>query len=114
VLTTTTPLSRARASTCYPAGPARCYRQSKGKPYPKSRYCRGVPDPKIRIYDVGMKRADVDTFPCCVHLARCVLRGEWVGGGVIYNSPGGVGTATPDATPGVASDELKQHAAAMG
>jgi large subunit ribosomal protein L10e len=53
------------------AGPARCYRQSKGKPYPKSRYCRGVPDPKIRIYDVGMKRADVDTFPYCVHLARC-------------------------------------------
>jgi large subunit ribosomal protein L10e len=28
-----------------------------------------VPDPKIRIYDVGMKRADVDTFPYCVHLA---------------------------------------------
>jgi len=49
--------------------PARCYRQSKGKPYPKSRFCRGVPDPKIRIYDVGMKRADVDTFPYCVHLA---------------------------------------------
>ncbi|MEW5296744.1 MAG: hypothetical protein WDW38_007612 [Sanguina aurantia] len=49
--------------------PARCYRQSKGKPYPKSRYCRGVPDPKIRIYDVGMKRADVDQFPHCVHLA---------------------------------------------
>lgn len=48
--------------------PARCYRQSKGKPYPKSRYCRGVPDPKIRIYDVGAKRADVDTFPYCVHL----------------------------------------------
>eukprot|EP00878_Enallax_costatus_P002447 GHUV01002625.1.p1 GENE.GHUV01002625.1~~GHUV01002625.1.p1 ORF type:complete len:240 (+),score=45.71 GHUV01002625.1:31-720(+) len=48
--------------------PARCYRQSKGKPYPKSRYCRGVPDPKIRIYDVGMKRSDVDMFPHCVHL----------------------------------------------
>jgi len=28
-----------------------------------------VPDPKIRIYDVGMKRADVDSFPYCVHLA---------------------------------------------
>lgn len=53
--------------------PARCYRQSKGKPYPKSRFCRGVPDPKIRIYDAGMKRADVDTFPCCVHLARCAV-----------------------------------------
>ncbi|KAF5834482.1 ribosomal protein L10 component of cytosolic 80S ribosome and 60S large subunit [Dunaliella salina] len=49
--------------------PARCYRQQKGKPYPKSRYCRGVPDPKIRIYDAGQKRADVDLFPACVHLA---------------------------------------------
>ncbi len=49
--------------------PFRCYRQSKGKPYPKSRFCRGVPDPKIRIYDAGMKRGDVDLFPYCVHLA---------------------------------------------
>mmetsp|Transcript_14916 Transcript_14916/g.37213 ORF Transcript_14916/g.37213 Transcript_14916/m.37213 type:complete len:230 (-) Transcript_14916:233-922(-) len=49
--------------------PFRCYRQSKGKPYPKSRFCRGVPDPKIRIYDAGMKRADVEAFPYCVHLA---------------------------------------------
>ncbi|CAF2139129.1 unnamed protein product, partial [Brassica rapa] len=49
-------------------GPARCYRQIKGKPYPKSRYCRGVPDPKIRIYDVGMKKKGVDEFPFCVHL----------------------------------------------
>ncbi|KAL3334015.1 hypothetical protein AABB24_030667 [Solanum stoloniferum] len=48
--------------------PARCYRQIKNKPYPKSRFCRGVPDPKIRIYDVGMKRKGVDEFPFCVHL----------------------------------------------
>ncbi|KAG6481975.1 hypothetical protein ZIOFF_058599 [Zingiber officinale] len=48
-------------------GPARCYRQIKNKPYPKSRYCRGVPDPKIRIYDVGMKKKGVDEFPFCVH-----------------------------------------------
>jgi len=27
-----------------------------------------VPDPKIRIYDVGMKRADADVFPLCIHL----------------------------------------------
>ncbi|VFQ61542.1 unnamed protein product [Cuscuta campestris] len=40
----------------------------KNKPYPKSRYCRGVPDPKIRIYDVGMKKKGVDEFPYCVHL----------------------------------------------
>ncbi|GJY52191.1 60S ribosomal protein L10 [Tanacetum coccineum] len=49
-------------------GPARCYRQIKNKPYPKSRYCRGVPDPKIRIYAVGMKKKVVDEFPFCVHL----------------------------------------------
>lgn len=48
--------------------PARCYRYCKNKPYPKSRFCRGVPDAKLRIYDVGRKRADVDEFPYVVHL----------------------------------------------
>ncbi len=48
--------------------PARCYRYTKNKPYPKSRFCRGVPDPKIRIYDVGNKRADVTEYPACVHM----------------------------------------------
>ncbi|KAJ1381391.1 Ribosomal protein L10e [Sesbania bispinosa] len=50
--------------------PARCYRdwRIKNKPYPKSHFCRGVPDPKIRIYDVGMKKKGVDEFPFCVHL----------------------------------------------
>jgi len=48
--------------------PARCYRYIKNKPYIKSRFCRGVPDPKIRIYDVGKKRADVDEYPLAVHL----------------------------------------------
>jgi len=48
--------------------PARCYRYCKNKPYIRSRYCRGVPDPKIQIYDVGRKNADIDDFPLCVHL----------------------------------------------
>jgi len=48
--------------------PARCYRYCKNKPYPKSRYNRGVPDPKIRIFDLGRKRASVDDFPFCCHL----------------------------------------------
>ena len=48
--------------------PARCYRYCKNKPYPKSRHCRGVPDPKIRIFDLGRKKAKVDEFPLCVHL----------------------------------------------
>lgn len=44
------------------------YRYCKNKPYPKSRHCRGVPDPKIRIFDLGRKRAGVAEFPLCVHL----------------------------------------------
>eukprot|EP00753_Platysulcus_tardus_P000616 PLAT10591.1.p2 GENE.PLAT10591.1~~PLAT10591.1.p2 ORF type:complete len:209 (-),score=76.73 PLAT10591.1:143-769(-) len=48
--------------------PARCYRYCKNKPYIKSRYCRGVPDPKIRIFDVGRKRAGPDEFPFVVHM----------------------------------------------
>jgi large subunit ribosomal protein L10e len=55
-----------RAYKC--VGPARCYRYCKNKPYPKSRYCRGVPDAKIRIFDLGRKKAAADEFPFCVHL----------------------------------------------
>merc|ERR1711953_72405 len=48
--------------------PSKCYRYQKNKPYIKSRYCRGVPDPKIRIYDLGRKKVSVDDFPFCAHL----------------------------------------------
>ncbi|KAK3208080.1 hypothetical protein GRF29_96g1368384 [Pseudopithomyces chartarum] len=48
--------------------PARCYRYCKNKPYPKSRFNRGVPDPKIRIFDLGRKKANADEFPLCIHL----------------------------------------------
>merc|ERR1712224_106658 len=48
--------------------PSRCYRYQKNKPYPKSRFNRGVPDPKLRIYDVGKKKAKHDVFSTCVHL----------------------------------------------
>ena len=48
--------------------PARCYRYCKNKPYPKSRFNRGVPEPKIRIFDLGRKKASVDDFPLCIHL----------------------------------------------
>ena len=48
--------------------PARCYRYCKNKPYIKSRYCRGVPDSKIAIFDVGRKAQAVEDFPLCVHL----------------------------------------------
>merc|ERR1711977_777285 len=48
--------------------PARCYRYCKNKPYPKSRFNRGVPDPKIRIFDAGRKKAGCDDFPTALHL----------------------------------------------
>ena len=48
--------------------PARCYRYLKNKPFIKSRYLRGVPDSKIRIYDIGRKKATVDEFPAVVHM----------------------------------------------
>merc|ERR1712019_101724 len=48
--------------------PARCYRYIKNKPYIKSRFCRGVPDAKLKIYDVGKKNAGVNDFPLAIHL----------------------------------------------
>merc|ERR1712093_373685 len=48
--------------------PARCYRYCNGKAWPKSRYNRGVPDPKLRIYDVGNKKARFDALPIAIHL----------------------------------------------
>ena len=48
--------------------PFKCYRYQKNKPYPKSRFNRGVPDPKIRIYDAGKKKYGVDEFPFAAHL----------------------------------------------
>ena len=49
-------------------GPARCYRYCKNKPFIKSRYCRGVPESKIRIYDNANKLAGPDEFPYVCHL----------------------------------------------
>merc|ERR1712087_265616 len=43
-------------------------RYQKNKPYPKSRYNRGVPDPKLRLYDGGKKKSQWRDFPCSVHL----------------------------------------------
>ena len=48
--------------------PARCYRVCGGKPWPKSRYNRGVPDSKIRAYDIGTKKANYTDLPYCVHM----------------------------------------------
>merc|ERR1712157_496788 len=61
-------LQESRRSSKMGRRPAKCYRYCKNKPYPKSRFNRGVPDPKIRIFDLGRKKAGVDDFPTCIHL----------------------------------------------
>ena len=48
--------------------PFKCYRYIQGKAYPKSRYNRAVPDPKLRFHDGGDKKGNWDKFPMCVHL----------------------------------------------
>eukprot|EP00406_Dinophysis_acuminata_P072907 CAMPEP_0179256236 /NCGR_PEP_ID=MMETSP0797-20121207/24160_1 /TAXON_ID=47934 /ORGANISM="Dinophysis acuminata, Strain DAEP01" /LENGTH=75 /DNA_ID=CAMNT_0020964159 /DNA_START=57 /DNA_END=281 /DNA_ORIENTATION=- len=48
--------------------PAKCYRYNKGKAWPKSRFVRGVPDAKIRIYDTGKKRVPCNDFPASAHM----------------------------------------------
>lgn len=48
--------------------PGRCYRYCKNKPYIKSRYCRGVPDSKLAIYDLGKKKAGLLDFPASISL----------------------------------------------
>ncbi|KAM5340295.1 large ribosomal subunit protein uL16-like [Glossophaga mutica] len=44
-----------------------CSWYCKNKPFPKSRFCLGVPDAKIHIFELGRK-AKVDKFPLCGHM----------------------------------------------
>ncbi|XP_050633871.1 60S ribosomal protein L10-like isoform X3 [Macaca thibetana thibetana] len=48
--------------------PTHCYRYCKNKLNPKSGFCPGVPDAKIRIFDLGQKKAKVDEFPLCGYM----------------------------------------------
>lgn len=48
--------------------PARCYRYYNSRPYPRSRFCRGVPDPRIQRYETGLRAASPHLFPYCVRL----------------------------------------------
>ena len=48
--------------------PARCYRYIGNKPYPKSRFCRGVPDPRIQRYETGVRSAKSKDLPICTRL----------------------------------------------
>jgi large subunit ribosomal protein L10e len=58
------------AVLAFPMGrrPARCYRYYNARPYPKSRFCRGVPDPRIQRYETGTKTAPAHLFPYCARL----------------------------------------------
>mmetsp|Transcript_38363 Transcript_38363/g.32415 ORF Transcript_38363/g.32415 Transcript_38363/m.32415 type:complete len:168 (+) Transcript_38363:38-541(+) len=53
--------------------PAKCFRKIKNKPFPKSRFNRGVPDPKLKQFDCGFRRGKFDDFPLTYHL----VSGEW-------------------------------------
>ena len=55
------------------------FRGLKNKPYPKSRFNRSVPDPKLKIHNTGNRKAHVDTFPACLVLrsrATCRVSSE--------------------------------------
>ncbi len=44
-----------------PRRPARCYSQIDRPPYTRRKYMRGVPDPKIRLFDLGSSSEDFST-----------------------------------------------------
>lgn len=48
--------------------PAKCYRLISKKAYVKSRFCRGVPESKIAIHDLGNRKAPVELLPARVNL----------------------------------------------
>ncbi|KAK6089247.1 hypothetical protein P3W45_001766 [Vairimorpha bombi] len=48
--------------------PGRCYRYLSKKAYHKSRFCKSVPDLKLKIWDSGRRKADVLDFPICINL----------------------------------------------
>jgi large subunit ribosomal protein L10e len=48
--------------------PARCYRYFRARPYPRSRFCRGVPDGRLTRYETGTKSAPAHIFPYCVRI----------------------------------------------
>lgn len=48
--------------------PGRCYRQFQSRPFVKSAYVRAGLEPKIKIHDLGNKKAQVHEFPLSYHL----------------------------------------------
>lgn len=48
--------------------PFKCYRTLNKKAYIKSRFCRGVPESKLAIHDLGNRKASAEAFPCRYNL----------------------------------------------
>ena len=48
--------------------PFKCYRTLNKKAYIKSRFCRGVPESKLAIHDLGNRKASAELFPMRVNL----------------------------------------------
>lgn len=48
--------------------PAKCYRLISKKAYVKSRFCRGVPESKISIHDLGNRKAPVEALSARINL----------------------------------------------
>jgi len=45
--------------------PARCYRYCKNKPYPKSRFCRGVPGTQVFIVELTPFMPSFSLYSIC-------------------------------------------------
>lgn len=48
--------------------PFKCYRTLNKKAYIKSRFCRGCPESKLAIHDLGNRKAPADAFPFRINL----------------------------------------------
>ena len=48
--------------------PFKCYRTLNKKAYIKSRFCRGCPESKLAIHDLGNRKASVEAFPARINL----------------------------------------------
>ncbi|KAL6120872.1 hypothetical protein NUSPORA_02319 [Nucleospora cyclopteri] len=48
--------------------PNKCYRTINKKAFIKSRFCRGVPESKLAIHDLGNRKATADSFPARINL----------------------------------------------
>ncbi|MHA1471382.1 MAG: ribosomal protein L16 [Candidatus Asgardarchaeia archaeon] len=53
-----------------PRRPSRCYRYFDTPPYTRKEYIRGVPQPKIQIFDMGSKNKEFPIYLTLVYLEQ--------------------------------------------